>query len=163
HYAARPSEVWSLYSGTRWRLPPQVGTFEDVHDLVELALAAMDGMQIRMFRDPPLDLETQWARAEKVLLPSPIWHGLRCRRRSRRRGARSRRGTTSGSWRLRRWSACKFACSATRRWNWRASGRGPRRCCSPPPSGTGSADDAARGGETERSAGRLPAQAHRRS
>src|SRR5699024_3290659 len=70
HYAARPSEVWSLYSGTRWRLPPQVGTFEDVHDLVELALAAMDGMQIRMFREPPLDLETQWARAEKVLFPS---------------------------------------------------------------------------------------------
>ena len=77
HYAARPSEVWSLYSGTRWRLPPQVGTFEDVHDLVELALAAMDGMQIRMFRDPPLDLETQWARAEKVLFPSPIWDGFR--------------------------------------------------------------------------------------
>src|SRR5699024_498020 len=75
--AARPSEVWSLYSGTRWRLPPQVGTFEDVHDLVELALAAMDGMQIRMFREPPLDLETQWARAEKVLFPSPIWDGFR--------------------------------------------------------------------------------------
>src|SRR5699024_11642370 len=85
HYAARPSEVWSLYSGTRWRLPPQVGTFEDVHDLVELALAALDGMQIRMFREPPLDLETQWARSEKVLFSSSIWDGFRGRRRQRRR------------------------------------------------------------------------------
>src|SRR5699024_3390409 len=52
----------------------------------------------------------------------------------------SRTSTTSWSWRSRRWTACRSACSANRRWIWRPNGYGPRRCCSLPRSGTDSAE-----------------------
>jgi len=37
----------------------------------------MDGMQIRSFREPPIDLVEEWARYERVLFPSPLWDGYR--------------------------------------------------------------------------------------
>ncbi|MGY5765337.1 TetR/AcrR family transcriptional regulator [Brachybacterium sp. DNPG3] len=77
HYATRPSEVWALYSATTWRLPPEIGTFEDARELVEMALAAMDGLQLRMFRNPPIDLEEAWDRFDRVLFPSPVWDDYR--------------------------------------------------------------------------------------
>ena len=77
HYASRPAAVWELYSATRWRLPPSVGSFEEVRPLVEMSLAAMDGLQLRMFRNPPIDLETEWARFEAALFPSPVWDDYR--------------------------------------------------------------------------------------
>jgi len=77
YFRNRPDAVWGLYSGTRWRLPEAVGPWEDQRGLVEMAIAAMDGMQIRSFREPPIDLVEEWARYERVLFPSPLWDGYR--------------------------------------------------------------------------------------
>jgi AcrR family transcriptional regulator len=77
HFADRPDAVWGLYSATRWRLPPQVGPWEEQRSLVEMCLEAMDGIQLRIFRNPPVDLVDEWARFERVIFPSPLWDGFR--------------------------------------------------------------------------------------
>lgn len=77
YFAIRPDAVWELYSATKWRLPAEVGPWEDQRGLVEMALAAMDGLQIRIFREPPVDPVTEWSRYERVLFPSPVWDGYR--------------------------------------------------------------------------------------
>lgn len=77
YFDDRPDRVWELYSGTRWRIPPEVGDWSDMRPLVELAIAAMDGLQLRMFRSPSLDLPTAWRTAERVLFPSPLWDDFR--------------------------------------------------------------------------------------
>ena len=77
YFRDRPDQVWSLYRQTRWRLPESVGSFENLRPLVEMCLEAMDGIQVRMFRNPPIDLPTEWARFEALLFPSPHWDGYR--------------------------------------------------------------------------------------
>ncbi|HCX84686.1 MAG TPA: TetR/AcrR family transcriptional regulator [Micrococcales bacterium] len=77
YFVDRPRSVWELYRRTRWRVPPAVGTFDDMRDLVEMTLAAMDGLQARWFRRPAIDLVAEWAKFEGVLFPSPVWDGYR--------------------------------------------------------------------------------------
>jgi AcrR family transcriptional regulator len=77
YFDGRPDHVWELYSQTDWRLPPTIGGWETMRDLVELAIEAMDGMQIRAFRSPPIDMVAEWAKFERVLFPSPLWDGYR--------------------------------------------------------------------------------------
>ncbi|PWD51668.1 TetR/AcrR family transcriptional regulator [Serinibacter arcticus] len=77
YFRQRPDAAWGLYSATRWRVPPSTGGFSSLRPLVEMTLASMDGLQVRLFRDPPIDLVTEWARYEQVLFPSPVWDGYR--------------------------------------------------------------------------------------
>lgn len=77
YFADRPQAVWELYGRTSWRLPPQIGGWPAMRDLVELAIATMDGLQLRSFRRPPIDLVDEWRKAERVLFPSPVWDGYR--------------------------------------------------------------------------------------
>ncbi len=77
YFADRPDAVWELYQRTAWRLPPQVGPFAGQRDLVEMVIEAMDGIQIRLFRRPAIDLAAEWAKFEQVLFPSPVWDGYR--------------------------------------------------------------------------------------
>lgn len=77
YFDTRPEHVWELYSATRWRLPPEVGGWEGMRDLVQMAIAAMDGLQLRAFRTPPIDLPAAWATFERVLFPGPVWDGFR--------------------------------------------------------------------------------------
>lgn len=77
YFDARPDGTWELYSRTRWRLPPEVGTWDDARGLVEMAIEAMDGVQLRSFRSPAVSMVDGWARFEQVLFPSPVWDGYR--------------------------------------------------------------------------------------
>jgi AcrR family transcriptional regulator len=77
YFDVRPEAVWALYSRTTWRLPPEVGGWEGMRDLVQMAIAAMDGLQLRLFRSPTIDLVAEWAKFERVLFPSPLWDGYR--------------------------------------------------------------------------------------
>ena len=45
--------------------------------LVEMAVEAMGGAQIRFFREPRVSLAEEWARWESVLFPSPVWDDYR--------------------------------------------------------------------------------------
>ncbi|HEY0186921.1 MAG TPA: TetR/AcrR family transcriptional regulator [Cellulomonas sp.] len=77
YFATRPTAVWQYYQQTPWRLPPSVGSFEDIQDLVELSLEAMDGIQVRVFRRPAIDMNAEWARFDRLLFPSPVWDDYR--------------------------------------------------------------------------------------
>lgn len=73
YFADRPDQTWDLYRRTAWRLPPEVGPFDGLRDLVEMSIEAMDGVQVRWFRRPAVDMRESWARFEQVLFPSPVW------------------------------------------------------------------------------------------
>jgi len=77
YFLDRPDQVWGFYRGFAWRLPPEVGPFDGLRDLVEMTIEAMDGLQIRSFRRPAVDLATEWAKFERVLYPAPVWDGYR--------------------------------------------------------------------------------------
>jgi AcrR family transcriptional regulator len=77
YFADRPEQVWQLYRQTAWRLPAEVGPFDGLRDLVEMSIEAMDGVQVRSFRRPAVDLREEWAKFERVLFPSPVWDGYR--------------------------------------------------------------------------------------
>ncbi|MFF2053185.1 TetR/AcrR family transcriptional regulator [Leifsonia sp. NPDC058194] len=77
YFDVRPDHVWQLYSQTPWRIPPQLGGWEIMRDLVELSIEAMDGVQIRFFRSPGIDMVDEWAKFERVLFPSPLWDDYR--------------------------------------------------------------------------------------
>lgn len=77
YFAGRPDAVWDNYLTYTWRLPPQVGPFEANRDLVETTIEAMDGAQLRSFRNPPVRLTDEWLRLERLLFPSPLWDGFR--------------------------------------------------------------------------------------
>jgi AcrR family transcriptional regulator len=77
YFDIRPEAVWELYSRTTWRLPPEVGGWAGMRDLVQMAIAAMDGLQLRLFRSPAIDLVAEWAKFERVLFPSPVWDDYR--------------------------------------------------------------------------------------
>ncbi|MGN8244755.1 TetR/AcrR family transcriptional regulator [Cellulomonas soli] len=77
YFADRPTSVWELYSSIAWRLPPSIGSFDEIRHLVEMSLEAMDGIQVRMFRRPAISIVEEWARFEQVLFPSPVWDDYR--------------------------------------------------------------------------------------
>ncbi len=73
----RPDAVWELYSRTAWRLPPEIGGWQRMRPLVELSIEAMDGVQLRSFREPAIDMPTGWLAFERVLFPAPLWDDYR--------------------------------------------------------------------------------------
>ncbi|CAM2749704.1 TetR/AcrR family transcriptional regulator [Actinomyces slackii] len=80
YFIDRPDKVWEHYSRYTWRLPPEVieaGGWASMRPLVEMAIEAMDGAQIRFLREPPVSLSAEWARWEPILFPSPAWDGYR--------------------------------------------------------------------------------------
>lgn len=80
YFVDRPDQVWEYYSRFTWRLPPSVeeaGGWATMRPLIEMAIEAMDGAQIRATRLPPVALHEEWARWEQVLFPSPTWDGYR--------------------------------------------------------------------------------------
>lgn len=80
YFVNRPDQVWEYYSRFTWRLPPivvEAGGWATMRPLVEMAIEAMDGAQIRSLRLPAVALHEEWARWEPVLFPSPDWDGYR--------------------------------------------------------------------------------------
>ena len=55
----------------------EAGGWPTMRPLVEMAIEAMDGAQIRFFREPRVSLVEEWARWESVLFPSPVWDDYR--------------------------------------------------------------------------------------
>lgn len=76
-FEQRPDEIWELFNGYTWRLPPDVGPFEGNRPLVERCIEAIDGMQMRWLRKPPIDMVEEWAQWEAILFPSPLWDAYR--------------------------------------------------------------------------------------
>lgn len=74
YFARRPDLVWEFYGQTSWRIPANI---DDFRTLVEMALEAMDGIQVRYFRLPAIDMNDEWKRFEHLLFPSPQWDGFR--------------------------------------------------------------------------------------
>ncbi|MDO4259459.1 MAG: helix-turn-helix domain-containing protein [Actinomycetaceae bacterium] len=76
----RPARVWEFYSSFTWRLPPDIenaGGWTSMRPLVDMSLQAMDGLQIRSYREPRISLSQGWQQWEAVLFPSPTWDGYR--------------------------------------------------------------------------------------
>lgn len=74
YYERRPDQVWEYYSAFPWRIPPQMGRWEDsMRPIVRRCMEAMDGMQLRWFRTPPIDLYDEWIAFEGLIFPSPVW------------------------------------------------------------------------------------------
>ena len=80
YFINRPDQVWNVYCGYQWRLPPSVvkaGGWSTMRPLVEMAIEAMDGAQIRSFRHPKVSLSDEWARWDEMLFPDDVWHGFK--------------------------------------------------------------------------------------
>ncbi|NEG55870.1 TetR/AcrR family transcriptional regulator [Bifidobacterium platyrrhinorum] len=60
-----------------WDLPDVYRDPEMLHDLVATVFFAMDGVQVQAMTNPDESMTDLWARAERVLFPSPIWDGHR--------------------------------------------------------------------------------------
>lgn len=77
YYEQRPDKVWELYSRYPWRIPPSVGSWENMRSKTMQCLAAIDGLQIRYLRLPPIDLYDAWLEFERMIFPSPTWDAYR--------------------------------------------------------------------------------------
>ena len=78
YFEDRPESAWDHYSRYPWRIPPQLGEWEtSMRPVVRRALAAMDGVQLRWMRRPPIDLYDEWLEFEAMIFPSPLWDGYR--------------------------------------------------------------------------------------
>ena len=77
-FAGRQDQLWTYYSGFPWRIPPQLGSWEDsMRPLVRKAMEFMDGMQLWWLRESDIDLNEEWREMEMILFPSPLWDGFR--------------------------------------------------------------------------------------
>ncbi|MCH9276253.1 TetR/AcrR family transcriptional regulator [Bifidobacterium amazonense] len=78
YFDCRGEAAWDYYSRFQWCLPPQVGSWEEsMKPLVRRCLEAMDGVQLRWLRRPPVDLYDEWLAFEMLLFPSPTWDNYR--------------------------------------------------------------------------------------
>lgn len=78
YFMSRPRKVWEIYSEIPWRIPPRMGPWETSMDVVvRQCIEAMDGIQLRWLRDPPIDLYDEWLSFERLIFPSPQWNGYR--------------------------------------------------------------------------------------
>lgn len=77
YFMNRPSSVWEKYSGYSWKIPPVYGGWENMRFLVRQTIEALDGIQLRWLRKPPIDMYGEWLSFEKLLFPSPVWDGYR--------------------------------------------------------------------------------------
>lgn len=78
YFEERPLATWDHYSRYPWRIPPQMGSWdESMRPVVRQCLEAMDGIQLRWTRRPPIDLYDEWLVFERMIFPSPIWDRYR--------------------------------------------------------------------------------------
>jgi AcrR family transcriptional regulator len=77
YFQARPEQVWNFYSEYPWVLPEEIGGWENMRSLVRMSIEAMDGIQLRVLREPHIDLYEEWLAFEKLLFPSPLWDEYR--------------------------------------------------------------------------------------
>jgi len=77
YFENRPKYVWEHYSQYTWKLPPEIGGWENMRAMVRQSLEAMDGIQLRWMRKPPIDFYDEWLAFEKMIFPSPVWDSYR--------------------------------------------------------------------------------------
>ncbi len=77
YFEERPNLVWEHYSRYKWNIPPEVGEWDNMRQMVRMCLEAMDGIQLRWMRKPPVDLYDEWLLFEKIIFPSPVWDNYR--------------------------------------------------------------------------------------
>lgn len=77
YFEERPVEVWEHYSKYTWKLPPDLDWDIHMRPFVRHAIEAMDGIQLRWLREPPIDLYDEWVSFEHILFPSPQWDGYK--------------------------------------------------------------------------------------
>lgn len=77
YFEERPNLVWEHYSQYRWNIPPEVGGWGNMRQTVRMCLEAMDGIQLRWMRKPPVDLYDEWLLFERIIFPSPVWDNYR--------------------------------------------------------------------------------------
>ena len=77
YFENRPKYVWEHYSQYTWKLPPEIGGWENMRAIVRQSLEAMDGIQLRWTRKPPIDFYDEWLAFEKMIFPSPVWDSYR--------------------------------------------------------------------------------------
>lgn len=73
YFEHRPTLIWQVLSQYPWKLPPQIGGWENMENLHRMALEAMDGIQLRWLRSTPIDLYDEWLAFEHLLFPTPLW------------------------------------------------------------------------------------------
>lgn len=76
-YRDRHHAVLANMTAQHWNLPEAYRDQERLHDLVVTAYFAMDGVQVQALTNPDETMVELWARAERVLFPSPQWDGYR--------------------------------------------------------------------------------------
>lgn len=77
YFENRPDLVWGHYSQFPWSLPPEVGGWGNMRPIVRQCVEAMDGIQLRWTRKPPIDLYGEWLVFERMIFPSPVWDRYR--------------------------------------------------------------------------------------
>lgn len=78
YFDDRPNRTWHYYSSYQWRIPPQMGQWsESMRPVVRQCIEAMDGVQLRFMRRPPIDLVDEWITFERMIFPSPMWDQYR--------------------------------------------------------------------------------------
>lgn len=77
YFQERPIRVWDYYSEYTWRLPDSVGGWDNMRSLVRKSIEAMDGIQLRWLREPPISLYDEWIEFEYMIFPSPVWDTYR--------------------------------------------------------------------------------------
>ncbi|KAB7789145.1 TetR-type transcriptional regulator [Bifidobacterium cebidarum] len=78
YFENRPEAVWDHYCRYPWVIPEQLGSWEEsMKPVVRLCIEAMDGVQLRWMRQPPVDLYDEWLNFEAMIFPSPLWDNYR--------------------------------------------------------------------------------------
>ena len=77
YFENRPDVVVDHYSEFNWKLPPEVGGWENMRPVVRQCIEAMDGIQLRWTRRPPIDMYDEWLGFERLIFPSPVWDRYR--------------------------------------------------------------------------------------
>lgn len=78
YFRNRPLSVWDYYSRFPWKLPPEVGSWEEsMAPVVRQCIEAMDGIQLRWLHEPPIDMYDEWLVFERMIFPSPVWDRYR--------------------------------------------------------------------------------------
>ena len=75
YFIRRPAEVWERYSEFPWLLPEGIEWATDMRVRVRMSLEVMDGIQIRLLREPKIDYIQEWDRFKALIFPSPLWDG----------------------------------------------------------------------------------------
>ena len=77
YFLHRPEEVWKHYSKFPWALPDGMDWSRDMQDSVRMSVEIMDGIQIRLLREPKINYVQEWKLFKDLLFPLPLWDGYR--------------------------------------------------------------------------------------